>query len=53
MGLHWTITPARHLHSPSLYYFYRLNKRMKGGRCEEEEEKSIGAAASFSLLKVS
>ena len=32
MGLHWTITLARHFHSSSLYYFHRLSKRMKGDR---------------------
>lgn len=53
MGSHWTITPARHFHFPCLYYFYRLNRRVKRGEHEEEEEKSIGAAASFSLFKVS
>lgn len=31
MGLQWTITPARHFHSSSLYYFYRPNKRMNWG----------------------
>lgn len=39
MGSHWTITPARHFHSPCLYYFYRLNKRMNRGSARRRKRR--------------
>lgn len=54
MGLHWTITPARHFYSPSLFCFYGLNKRMKegvlGGGPSEQQHPSASSKSARRLL---